>query len=168
MFDKVFASFSFLTPKNLGKFTPSYTLHTHAFRTYLFGGLFTLQKRITLSNDKPLGDTIWNYLHHWLEVKFDKNAWHKCCSKMLYYNWNHKTKTTHTITMINLLHKLFQDFQTFNDYHRQFPAKTYIDGLPPWLWNRKPPSCESHKKATSRITQTKRIQLHKRNDISHY
>ena len=24
--------------------TPSYTLHTHAFRTYLLGGLFTLQK----------------------------------------------------------------------------------------------------------------------------
>ena len=30
----------------LGKFTPSYILHTRAFGTYLIGGLFTLQKKI--------------------------------------------------------------------------------------------------------------------------
>jgi hypothetical protein len=28
----------------LGEITPSYILHTRAFGTYLFGGLFTLQK----------------------------------------------------------------------------------------------------------------------------
>jgi len=27
-----------------GEITPSYILHTRAFRTYLLGGLFTLQK----------------------------------------------------------------------------------------------------------------------------
>jgi hypothetical protein len=30
----------------LGEITPSYILHTHAFGTYLLGGLFTLQKRL--------------------------------------------------------------------------------------------------------------------------
>jgi hypothetical protein len=30
----------------LGEFTPSYILHTRAFGTYLFGGLFTLQKNL--------------------------------------------------------------------------------------------------------------------------
>jgi hypothetical protein len=29
-----------------GEITPSYILHTRAFRTYLLGGLFTLQKRL--------------------------------------------------------------------------------------------------------------------------
>jgi hypothetical protein len=30
----------------LGEFTPSYILHTRAFKTYLLGGLFILQKRL--------------------------------------------------------------------------------------------------------------------------
>jgi hypothetical protein len=34
----------YLTYSMLGEFTPSYILHTRAFRTYLLGGLFTLQK----------------------------------------------------------------------------------------------------------------------------